>query len=316
MGQWHPRAARSPTSTWTCLTLRSCRGIRSPGAPLSGYVRVSKVGGREGEGFISPDVQEKAIRDWAKRTGVGVVVEPHELNVSGGTMDRPVFNSIMEKIRTGKSEGIVVYKLDRFARSLLGAITTLAELGAHDAVLASATEPELDYTTPAGRAFMQQMFVFAEFVREERSRSPGRRRRVTPSSSAGSISRRPTTSATTEATTGGLCRTSKHLWSSRSSVAGGPGSWARLADYLNEAAPRPDGRDWTSQAAQRICDKRVYRGEASRYVDQDVDGRGRDGQSRRPPRPRHRARMAGGADEAPNLHPLEIPASRSRCSRA
>jgi hypothetical protein len=39
----------------------------------------------------------------------------------------------------------VVYKLDRFARSLLGAVTTLAELGAHNAVLASATEPELDY---------------------------------------------------------------------------------------------------------------------------------------------------------------------------
>ena len=91
---------------------------------LSGYVRVSQVGAREGEGFISPYVQEKAIRDWAKRTGAEVVVEPHELNVSGGTMDRPVFNSIMEKIRTGKSEGIVVYKLDRFARSLLGAITT------------------------------------------------------------------------------------------------------------------------------------------------------------------------------------------------
>jgi hypothetical protein len=30
-----------------------------------------------------------------------VVLEPHELNVSGGTMDRPVFNSIMEKVRTG-----------------------------------------------------------------------------------------------------------------------------------------------------------------------------------------------------------------------
>jgi DNA invertase Pin-like site-specific DNA recombinase len=48
---------------------------------------------------------------------------------------------------------------------LLGAVTTLAELGKHDAVLASVTEPELDYTTPSGRAFMQQMFVFAESVR-------------------------------------------------------------------------------------------------------------------------------------------------------
>ena len=133
--------------------------------PLSGYVRVSRVGDREGEGFISPEVQERAIREWAERQGVEVVMQPAELNVSGGTMDRPVFNKIMERIRHGESGGIVVYKTDRFARSLLGAITVMAELGEHGAIFASATEPELDYTTPSGRAFLQQMFVFAEYLR-------------------------------------------------------------------------------------------------------------------------------------------------------
>jgi len=39
-------------------------------------------------------------------------------------------------------------------------------------------------------------------------------------------------------------------------------------------APRPDGTDWISQSIQRLCAKRVYLGEASRYVEQDVDGRG------------------------------------------
>src|SRR4051812_48590215 len=121
--------------------------------PLDGYVRVSRVGGREGEGFISPDVQEKAIREWATRNGVDVVVQPHELNVSGGTMDRPVFNTIMDRIRAGQSGGVVVYKLDRLARSLLGAVTTLEEIGRNDATFASATEPTLDYTSPSGRAF-------------------------------------------------------------------------------------------------------------------------------------------------------------------
>src|SRR5215212_179841 len=107
--------------------------------PLDGYVRVSQVGGREGEGFISPDVQERAIREWAERAGVEVVMQPHELNVSGGTMDRPVFASIMERVREGKSGGVVVYKSDRFARTLLGAISTLAEIGEHGGVFASAT---------------------------------------------------------------------------------------------------------------------------------------------------------------------------------
>ena len=78
--------------------------------PLSGYIRVSRVGDREGDSFISPDVQEQAIREWAERAERQVVIEPPELNVSGGTMDRPVFNAIMDKIRTGKSGGIVVYR--------------------------------------------------------------------------------------------------------------------------------------------------------------------------------------------------------------
>jgi site-specific DNA recombinase len=88
-----------------------------------------------------------------------------ELNVSGGTMDRPIFNELMERVRAGESGGIVVYKTDRFARSLLGAVTTLAELGQHNAAFASVTEPQLDYSTPAGQAFLHMLFVFAEFVR-------------------------------------------------------------------------------------------------------------------------------------------------------
>ena len=127
--------------------------------PLDGYVRVSKVGGREGEGFISPDVQERAIRDWAARNDVVVVMQPHELDVSGGTMDRPVFNRIMQRIRRGESGGVVVYKTDRFARSVQGALNTLAEIGEHGARFASATEPALEYVSPGGRAFLQNMFV-------------------------------------------------------------------------------------------------------------------------------------------------------------
>ena len=116
--------------------------------PLDGYVRVSRVGDRAGEeSFTSPDDQERAIRAWAERNGLEVLLQPHELNVSGGTMNRPIFNTIMDRVRSGRSGGIVVYKTDRLARSLLGAIHTLAELGEHNAVFASATEPELDYAS-------------------------------------------------------------------------------------------------------------------------------------------------------------------------
>ncbi len=248
------------------------QGAQTKGAPLDGYVRVSRVGGRKGEGFISPDVQEQAILDWAKRSGREVVVHPHELNVSGGTMDRPIFNDLMERVRNGESAGIVVYKTDRFARSLLGAVTTLAELGQHKAAFASVTEPQLDYSTPAGQAFLHMLFVFAEFVRATIKESwaisarkaiergvqispapyfgyyKGEDGRLVPSPDA------PLAIEVFE----------------RRGISREP--WAEIARWLNEVAPRESGQ-WVAATVQRLCANRVYRGEASRYVKQNVDGR-------------------------------------------
>lgn len=241
--------------------------------PLDGYIRVSQVGAREGEGFISPEVQERAIRDWAERQALEVVIQRPELNVSGGTMDRPVFNSIMERVRRGQSGGIVVYKTDRFARTLLGALSTLAELGEHNAAFASATEPELDYSTPAGRAFLQMMFVFAEFVRSSLKESWHTSQRmaiergihISPNGYLGyelGPDRRLVPNA--------QAPLAVEMFRRR----GRGEAWGMIARWLNQRAPKPDGTDWTAQAVQRLCSKRIYRGEASRYVEQDVDNRG------------------------------------------
>lgn len=242
--------------------------------PLDGYVRGSKVGGRQGEGFISPDVQERAVRDWAQRRGVEVVMQPHELNVSGGTMDRPVFNEILDRIRRGESGGVVVYKTDRFARSLLGAVSTLTEIAKHDATFASATEPTLDYSSPSGRAFLQQMFVFAEFLRSTLKESWATAQRhatlergihISPNGYLG-YDKGPD---------GRLVPNDEEPVLVEAFRRRGRGeSWGAIAEWLNEAAPKPDGTLWTGQSVQRLCKKRVYRGEASRYVEQDVDGRG------------------------------------------
>ena len=242
------------------------------GLPLDGYVRVSRVGGRKGEGFISPDVQEQAILDWANRNSREVVVRPHELNVSGGTMDRPIFNELMERVRSGESGGIVVYKTDRFARSLLGAVTTLAELGQHNAAFASVTEPQLDYSTPAGQAFLHMLFVFAEFVRATIKESWAISARkaiergvhISPApyfgyykGEDGRLIPNPEAPLAVEVfERRGLNRE----------------PWAQIAGWLNEVAPKEKGQ-WVAAAVQRLCANRIYRGEASRYVKQNVDGR-------------------------------------------
>lgn len=248
------------------------KGTPTQGLPLDGYVRVSRVGSRKGEGFISPDVQEQAILDWAKRNGREVIVRPHELNVSGGTMDRPIFNELMERVRAGQSGGIVVYKTDRFARSLLGAVTTLAELGQHNAAFASVTEPQLDYSTPAGQAFLHMLFVFAEFVRASIKESWAISARkaiergvhISPAPYIGYY----------KGENGRLVPSPEapiaiEVFERRGVNREG---WGEIARWLNEVAPREKGQ-WVASTVQRLCANRVYRGEASRYVKQNIDGR-------------------------------------------
>jgi DNA invertase Pin-like site-specific DNA recombinase len=81
-------------------------------------------------------------------------------------MDRPILNAIMERIRRGESRGIVVYRLDRFARTLIGGYTALSELVEHGGEFASASEPQFDFTMPQGRLFLQLSLGMADYFRE------------------------------------------------------------------------------------------------------------------------------------------------------
>jgi hypothetical protein len=58
---------------------------------LYGYVRVSRVNGREGDSFISPTVQRERITAYARSQGYTVNFLPDELDQSGGKADRPIF---------------------------------------------------------------------------------------------------------------------------------------------------------------------------------------------------------------------------------
>jgi site-specific DNA recombinase len=86
---------------------------------FSGYIRVSDVAGRNGESFISPDVQRETIARLAATKGLvlGEVVE--ELDVSGGVpIDERALGRLVRAVEAKESEGIIVWKLSRFSRSL------------------------------------------------------------------------------------------------------------------------------------------------------------------------------------------------------
>jgi hypothetical protein len=53
---------------------------------LDGYVRVSRVGGREGEGYISPSVQREAISNYAAELDGEIVAWHQDEDYSGGNV--------------------------------------------------------------------------------------------------------------------------------------------------------------------------------------------------------------------------------------
>src|SRR6186997_1399396 len=99
--------------------------------PIDIYVRVSRVGGRDGDSFISPAVQEEQARYGLLAKGLAVGEVFTDLDQSGGKMDRPAFNEVMQRIRDGQSGGVIVATLDRFARNTVGLLEAVNEIEKH-----------------------------------------------------------------------------------------------------------------------------------------------------------------------------------------
>jgi DNA invertase Pin-like site-specific DNA recombinase len=129
---------------------------------LDGYIRVSQVAGREGESFISPDVQRDEIEGWVAHHGprLGEVFE--ELNQSGGRDDRPKLMRAIERVECGESNGLIVAKLDRFGRSLLDGLRAIQRIEEAGGTFVS-VQDGLDLTTPTGKLVLQILLSISEW---------------------------------------------------------------------------------------------------------------------------------------------------------
>lgn len=132
---------------------------------LDGYVRVSRVAGREGDSFISPDVQRDTINTWARLRGVQIAEWHTDLDVSGGTMQRPGLKTVLARVRSGATGGIAVARLDRLSRaSVVDALNIVEEV--HDAGgQIAAIDLGIDPTTPFGEFAMTIMLALARMER-------------------------------------------------------------------------------------------------------------------------------------------------------
>lgn len=84
---------------------------------------------------------------------------------SGGTMDRPALQQLMEDIKTGKINIVVVYKIDRLTRSLADFAKLVEVFDQYGVSFVSVTQ-SFNTTTSMGRLTLNVLLSFAQFERE------------------------------------------------------------------------------------------------------------------------------------------------------
>src|SRR5271157_1942273 len=142
------------------------------------YARVSTLNNQD------PEMQLAELREYAGRRGWEIVEEFTDQGVSGCKESRPALNRMMCDACRRRFDAILVWKIDRFGRSLKHLVNALAELAALGVAFISLGD-NLDLSTPSGRLMFQIIGAMAEFERaliQERvragiqnSRAKGRR---------------------------------------------------------------------------------------------------------------------------------------------
>jgi site-specific DNA recombinase len=84
---------------------------------------------------------------------------------SGGDTDRPALQHLLEDIRLGSIDVVVVYKVDRLTRSLADFAKLVELFDYHNVSFASVTQP-FNTTTSMGRLTLNVLLSFAQFERE------------------------------------------------------------------------------------------------------------------------------------------------------
>jgi len=116
-------------------------------------------------------MQNRAMREYAARRGWTIALQVREVN--SGAAQRKAREQLMEAARRREIDVVLVWRLDRWGRSVTDMLATLQELEHLGVGFVSLTEA-LDLTTPAGRAMAGLLAIFAEFEREilrERTRA-------------------------------------------------------------------------------------------------------------------------------------------------
>ena len=132
------------------------------------YTRVSTDQGLE-QDFNSLDAQYDASQAYIRsQAHAGWALQRSKYDdggFSGGNTDRPALQRLLEDIRDGKIDVIVVYKVDRLTRSLADFAKLVELFDKHNVSFVSVTQ-QFNTTTSMGRLTLNVLLSFAQFERE------------------------------------------------------------------------------------------------------------------------------------------------------
>lgn len=110
------------------------------------------------------DLQERDLLAYAERRGWAMVKTYRDQGFSGSTSSRPALQEMMTDCRKGRIDAVLVWKFDRFARSLPHLISSLELFRNLGIDFVSSTEA-IDTSTPAGELAFQIFGAVAQFER-------------------------------------------------------------------------------------------------------------------------------------------------------
>jgi len=110
------------------------------------------------------DLQLRELRAYAAQRGWEIIGEYVDKGVSGSKDSRPQLDRLMLYAKQRKLDTILVWRLDRFGRSLKHLVTAIADLEAVGCAFVSLKDG-FDLTTPSGRLMFQVVGAMCEFER-------------------------------------------------------------------------------------------------------------------------------------------------------
>jgi site-specific DNA recombinase len=132
------------------------------------YTRKSSEEGLE-QDFNSLEAQREAgeayVRSQAHEGWTLIPDHYDDGGFSGGNMERPALTRLMQEVRSGSVDIIVIYKIDRLTRSLMDFAKLADDFDKHGVSFVSVTQ-QFNTTTSMGRLMLNVLLSFAQFERE------------------------------------------------------------------------------------------------------------------------------------------------------